>query len=172
MEWFIACTLVIIILLLAFLLILFYKQYIQMATHNYLTNYHFMVEWGGARLEFTEVSGLDIQIEAISYKSGNTPKQGPQKIPGQTKYSNVILKRPILQGDNEFIEWFNTKSNETVERRDVNIKLLNANHEPVVTWRLSNAFPVRYSGPSLKADGNEVAIEELELTHEGLTVLD
>jgi phage tail-like protein len=59
-----------------------------------------------------------------------------------------------------------------VERRDVVINLLNENHEPIVSWRARNAFPCKYSGPQLKADANEVAIESLELAHEGLSLVD
>jgi len=58
-----------------------------------------------------------------------------------------------------------------VERRDIVIQLLNENHEPVIIWRAVNAFPVRLSGPVLNANTSEVAIEELELAHEGLIVL-
>ena len=60
----------------------------------------------------------------------------------------------------------------TVQRRDIVINLLNENHEPIVAWRARNAFPCKYSGPQLKADANEVAIETLELAHEGLSVVE
>ena len=56
----------------------------------------------------------------------------------------------------------------TVERRDIVISLLNEKHEPVMVWKAQNAFPVKVEGPALKASGNEVAIESIELAHEGL----
>jgi phage tail-like protein len=55
-----------------------------------------------------------------------------------------------------------------VERRDVVISLLNEEHNPVMTWKIHNAFPVKVEGPGLKAAGNEVAIESIEIAHEGL----
>ena len=58
-----------------------------------------------------------------------------------------------------------------VERRDITISLLNEKHEPVITWRVHNAFPVKVQASDLKADGNEVAIETLELAHEGLDIV-
>jgi phage tail-like protein len=58
----------------------------------------------------------------------------------------------------------------TVERRDLVVSLLNEEHAPVMTWKLLNAFPVKVEGPQLKASGNEVAIESIELAHEGLEV--
>lgn len=75
-----------------------------------------------------------------------------------------------MSGDNDFFNWMNTKSLNEIERRDIIIKLLNQNHEPVMSWRAANAFPVRLSGPVLNASTSNVAIEELELVHEGLTV--
>nr|MBP8042050.1 phage tail protein [Bacteroidales bacterium] len=75
-----------------------------------------------------------------------------------------------MQGDNEFFDWWNTHQLNTIERRDVIISLLNEKHEPVITWRVRNAFPVKVDGGSLKATGNEVSIETLEIAHEGITV--
>jgi len=86
------------------------------------------------------------------------------------KFSNVTLKRGTFKGDNDFYKWFNTISLNTIERRDLVISLLNENHEPVVVWKVKNAFPVKVQSTDLKADGNEVAIETLEIAHEGLTI--
>ena len=132
--------------------------------------YHFSVEWGGSRIGFMEVSGLDIEIEAISYRDGASPDDSFRKIPGLRKFSDITLKRGIVKGDNEFYAWINTKQIGTIERRDVTISLLNENHEPVVVWRVHNAFPVKYAGPVLESNGGDVAVETLVLTHEGITV--
>jgi phage tail-like protein len=86
------------------------------------------------------------------------------------KYGNLTLKRGIFQSDNEFYDWWNTVSLNTIERRDIVISLLNEEHEPVMTWKVKNAWPVKVQSTDLKADGNEVAIESLELAHEGLTM--
>ena len=88
------------------------------------------------------------------------------------KFNNIILKRGIIQGDNDFFNWINSIKLNTVERRDITIKLLNENHEPVVSWNIRNAFPVRYSGPLLNANLNRAAMEELEIAHEGLKIVE
>lgn len=142
-----------------------------MSKQTIISRYHFNVDWGGARTGFTEVSGLDIEIEPITYREGASPVDDFRKVPGLRKYANIVLKRGILRGDNSFFDWINTKRMNEIEKRDINISLLNENHEPIVVWRAQNAFPVKYTGPTLEAAGNHVAIETLELTHEGLAVL-
>lgn len=132
--------------------------------------YHFQVDWGGTRSDFTEVSGLNITIDVISHREGSNLLESSLKIPGMISYSNIILKRPIRKSDNEFFEWIITKKLGTVERRDITIKLLNEEHSPVIIWKVKNSFPVNYSGPVLEANTSEIAMEVLELAHEGLTV--
>ena len=135
-----------------------------------LPQYHFKVEWGGRRLGFSEVSGLTIEVEVIEYREGSSPEYASVKMPGIKRYGNITLRRGIVPRDNEFFEWLNTVSLNQVERRDIVISLLNENHEPVMVWKAKNAFPVKIQGPDLKATGNEVAIETLEIAHEGLTI--
>ena len=135
-----------------------------------LPGYHFQVDWGGTRLGFSEVSGLDIEYQVIEYREGSSPEYSSMKMPGIPKYSNITLKRGIVAGDNEFFDWVKTINLNKVERRDITISLLNENHEPAMVWKVTNAFPVKLEGPGLKATGNEVAIESLELAHEGLTI--
>jgi phage tail-like protein len=91
-------------------------------------------------------------------------------MPGLRKFSNITLKRGVVKGDNEFAGWLATVKLNTVERRDLVVSLLNEEHSPVMTWKVHNAFPVKVEGPQLKANGNEVAIESIELAHEGLEV--
>lgn len=138
---------------------------------NYpLPKFHFQVEWGGANLGFSEVSGLDVESEVIEYRDGFSPEYIKTKMPGMQKFSNITLKRGTFQGDNEFYSWWNTVALNTIERRDVTISLLNENHDPVVVWKVKNAWPVKVQSTDLKADGNEVAIETIELAHEGLSI--
>lgn len=139
---------------------------------NYpLPKFHFQVQWGGERVGFTEVTGLDIQVEAIEYREGSSPEYSKIKMPGMPKYSNITLKRGSMDGDSDFYKWINTTNLNTVERRDIIISLLNETHSPVVSWKAKNAFAVKVQASDLKADGNEVAIETLELAHEGLNIL-
>ncbi len=135
-----------------------------------IPKFHFLVEWGGARIGFTEVSGLEVSTEVIEYREGSSPVYHKIKMPGMQKFANITLKRGTFKGDNDFYNWWNTVALNTIERRDVTISLLNENHEPVVVWKINNAWPVKVQSTDLKADGNEVAIETIELAHEGLTI--
>lgn len=137
---------------------------------NPTSAYHFIVDWGGTRISFAEVSGLEINTDIIEHRDGADPTQTARKMPGLTRYKNIILKRSIMKGDNDFFNWMNTKNLNKIERRDITIKLLNENHEPVMSWKVRNAFPVKLAGPVLNANGSEVAIEELEIAHEGLII--
>jgi phage tail-like protein len=92
-------------------------------------------------------------------------------MPGMHKFSNITLKRGTIQGDSDFYKWVNTINLTVTERRDIIISLLNETHAPVMTWKAKNAFPVKVQASDLKSDGNEVAIETLELAHEGLNIL-
>lgn len=135
-----------------------------------IPKFHFQVEWGGAKIGFTEVTGLDVSTEVIEYRDGASLEYHKIKMPGMQKFSNITLKRGTFKGDNDYYNWWNTVALNTIERRDVVISLLNENHEPVVVWKVKNAWPVKVQSTDLKADGNEVAIETIELAHEGLTI--
>jgi len=163
---------VLLLLLISILLILIYFFIIKpfFMSQNVISRYHFSVEWGGTRIGFMEVSGLDIEIEAVSFREGSSPDDSFRKMPGLRKYANITLKREIVQGDNDFFSWINTKQVGSIERRDVTISLLNSNHEPVVVWKVKNAFPVHYFGPILASNDSGLAIETLVLTHEGIVV--
>lgn len=132
--------------------------------------FHFSVEWGGTRVGFSEVTGLTQENQAIEYREGHFPEYSTVKMPGMRKFGNITLKRGIVKSDNEFFRWLSTIKLNQVERRNIVISLLNETHEPVMTWVAHNAFPVKVEGPQLKASGNEVAIESIELAHEGLSL--
>ncbi len=145
-----------------------------------IPKFHFQVEWGeGFRIGFTEVSGLDFETEVIEYREGSSKKYNKTKQPGLTKYSDITLKRGTFEGDFDFFNlWKETyyfqEGNTTGSRyrRPVTIKLLNEEHEPIVTWQLENAWAKKVQATDLKADANEVAIETMELVHEGLTIME
>ena len=141
-----------------------------MAAQYPLPKFHFLVDWGGTRIGFTEVSGLGVEMDIIEYREGSSPEYHKTKQPGMIKYSNITLKRGTFEGDNQFFEWFNTVRLNTIERRDVTISLLNEDHQPVVVWKVRNAFPLKVQSTDLKSDGNEVAIEQLDIAHEGLII--
>lgn len=138
---------------------------------NYpLPKFHYVVQWGGSRVGFTEVTGLTVENEVIEYREGSSPEYSKIKMPGMQKFGNITLKRGTFQSDNEFFKWWNTKTLGNIERRDVTISLLNENHEPVMVWKVKNSWPVKVQSADLKSDANEVAIETMELAHEGLSI--
>lgn len=141
-----------------------------MATNYPLVKFHFQVEWGGTKIGFTEVSGLDVETEIVEYRHGASPEYSKIKMPGMQKFGNITLKRGTFATDNEFYTWWNTVKLNTIERRDITISLLNEEHDPVVTWKVKNAWPTKVQSTDLKADGNEVAIESMEVVHEGLSI--
>jgi phage tail-like protein len=135
-----------------------------------LPKFHFRVEWGGTRIGFTEVTGLEVSTDLIEYRDGASPEYSKIKMPGMQKFGNITLKRGIFKSDNEYYNWWNTHALNTIERRDITISLLNESHEPVVVWKIKNAWPVKVQSTDLKGDGNEVAVETIEIAHEGLTM--
>lgn len=138
---------------------------------NYpMSKFHFQVEWGGTTIGFTEVSGLDVETEVIEYRDGASPDYSKIKMPGMQKFSNITMKRGTFKSNNEFYEWWNSIEMNQVIRRDITVSLLNEEHEPVVIWKVKNAWPAKITSTDLKADGNEVAIESIELVHEGLAI--
>jgi phage tail-like protein len=138
---------------------------------NYpLPKFHFRVEWGGAKIGFSEVSGLSVETDVVEYRDGSSPEFHKIKMPGMQKFGNITMKRGIFQGDNDFYNWWNTVALNTIERRDVTISLLNESHEPVVVWKIKNAWPSKVQSTDLKSDDNGVAIETIELAHEGLVM--
>ncbi|SHO62244.1 MULTISPECIES: phage tail protein [Algoriphagus] len=132
--------------------------------------FHFQVEWGGTRIGFTEVSGLSIELQTIDYREGSSLEYHVSKMPGIPQYSNITLKRGVFRADNEFFQWLNTVKKNNIERRDLTISLLNEEHEPVMVWKVKDAFPCKVEGPTLNSTGNEVAVETIEICHEGLAI--
>lgn len=100
----------------------------------------------------------------------NSPQFSTIKMPGIKKYSNVSLKKGVFIRDNKLFDWFNTINMNTIQRETVTISLLDEEGNPTMVWKLVNAWPTKVTGVSLKSDGNAIAIEQLELAHEGLTI--
>ena len=144
-----------------------------------IPKFHFRVEWGtDFRIGFTEVSGLDFEREVIEYREGNSKNYSKTSQPGLEKLSKITCKRGTFEGDYDFYkEWRKNvlfqEGNKTGSqyRRTVTIILLNESHEPMITWKLRNAWPSKVQSTDLKADANEVAIETMELVHEGLEIM-
>ena len=137
---------------------------------NPYLNFNFLVDIGlGDELGFSEVEVPSGEIEVIEYREGGDRVNSARKLPGLTKYPNVTLKRGIT-GRTDLFEWWKSVRDGQVQRRNVTITLLDEQRQAVLRWHLRDAFPVKIEGPSLNASGNEVAIETLELAHEGLEI--
>jgi phage tail-like protein len=135
-----------------------------------LPAFRFMVDWGGKRVGFSEVSGLDTRAEMIEYREGSSPVDEKIAIPGLKKTGTVTLKRGVMARDNDFFQWYATVRAGTAERRDITISLLNEDSEPVMVWKLREAWPVAIEAPTLNAMASEIAIESLEIAHGGLRI--
>ncbi len=127
---------------------------------------------GRAYFKFQEVSGLDVQSEEIRYRAGDSKVFSVIKMPGIKKFGNVTMKKGIVKlGDSKQLwAWIAQTKMNTVKRTSVTISLLDEADKPTMVWTLANAYPTKVTSTDLKAEGNEVAIESIELVHEGLTI--
>ena len=110
-----------------------------------LSKFYFEVDWGGTKVGFQEVSGLNIELDPIEYRQGASPDFSKIKMPGMLKFTNITLKRGSFKGDNEYHEWLKTINLNTVQRRTITISLLDETGTPAITWKVKNAFPVSCS---------------------------
>lgn len=130
-------------------------------------SFNFLVEIDGiAKAGFSEVTGLNTETNVIEYREG-TDDITPRKLPGLTKNSNITLKRGVSL-DTDLFNWRKTVMDGDIKRANMSIVLLNEKKTEVVRWNLVNAWPSKYVVPDLKANANEMAIETLEITHEGV----
>jgi phage tail-like protein len=137
---------------------------------NPYLNFNFIVDIGaGDELGFSEAEVPSGEIEVIEYREGADRVNTARKLPGLAKYPNVTLKRGIT-GSTDLFEWWKSVRDGQVVRRNVTITLLDEQRQAVYRWLLRSAWPVKIEGPTLNASGNEVAIETLELAHEGLEI--
>lgn len=130
-------------------------------------NFNFLVEIDGiARAAFHEVSGFDSTIDVIEHREGGD-NTTPRKLPGITKHSNIVLKWGMTD-DQDLYRWHRDTVRGNVQRRNGSIVLLDRRGQEVARWNFFNAWPAKWDGPDFSAEGNDVAIETLELAHEGV----
>ena len=116
---------------------------------------------------FSEVTGFDASIDVIEYREGDMT-QTPLKIPGLKKYGNITLKQGLVDSM-VLYEWMTAGLEGDVERKSLTITLLDIAGSPAASWQIINAWPVKYTAPDFNATSSEVAIESLEIAHEGMT---
>lgn len=139
-----------------------------MSAQDPFRNFRFRLEIDGVDVAgFQEVTGLSSEYEVIEYREGSDAQTGVRKLPGLRRFEDVTLKRGIV-GDKGLWDWHDGIAQNASDRRAVVISLLGDTGAPVCRWLLRNAWPSKYEGPSFEAQGNDVALETLVLTHEGL----
>ena len=135
-------------------------------------NFNFLIEFstGGVGGGFSDVSGLGSEITVAEYRNGNSRENHPVKVPGVHKNNDVTLKRGVVNSK-DLMDWVeDVKRRGTLGKRNVTITLQDESHErDVQKWVLINAFPMKYTGPTLAAKGGtDVAMEEFVLAYEAL----
>jgi phage tail-like protein len=126
-----------------------------------------MVEIDGvSQARFQEVSGIDATTDVIEYREGGD-FPGARKLPGQTKHSNLVLRRGYTD-DEQLWKWYEQVMNGTPDkiRKNVSIIQLDMAGQEKFRWNLFQAFPVKYTGPAFNAKNNELSIESLEIVYE------
>ena len=121
-------------------------------------------------VSFQEVSGMDVENQILEFRKSNSKLFSTEKMPGIVKYGNVTMKRGVFANDNTFWNWHKEISMNTIKRRTVLIKLLDEKGTVMMQWQLDNAWPTKITSTDLKSDGNEVAVDTLEIAHEKLTI--
>jgi phage tail-like protein len=115
------------------------------------------------------VGGLTAEGDSADYREGTDVQPNVRKLVALRKYTNITLKRGYT-ADKSLWQWYTNIFNGMPDRRNVTIVLMNERREPVLRWNAENAWINKIEGPALKASGNEVAMESVELVHEGLTL--
>jgi phage tail-like protein len=131
-------------------------------------SFNFRLEINGiVKAGFSEVTGLNAESNVIEYREG-PDSINARKLPGLIKYGNVTLKRGVTN-DPELFTLFKKVIDGDISRDDsMSIVLLNEKRTEAVRWNLAQAWPSKWMGPDLKANANEIAIESLEIAHEGV----
>jgi phage tail-like protein len=135
-----------------------------------LVKFSFQVKWDDAELIFQEVTGLSSETQVIEYRGGNSKVYSTVKMPGIQKFGNITLKKGIFKGDKALWDNYNLIKMNTIKRSTILISLLDETNAVAMSWKLLNAFPCKMSVSDMKADANEIAVETMELAHEGLSL--
>ena len=135
-------------------------------------NFRFRLEIDGLDAgSFSEVSGFDASIDVVEYRAGDDPAITPTKLPGLVKYGNITLKWGAAE-TMVLYDWLIDITEGTIEKKTVTLTALDEEGSPAVSWRCINAWPVKYTAPDFNATASEIAIETIELAHEGMTRTD
>jgi phage tail-like protein len=135
-----------------------------------LPKFYFSVTGIPGNPVFQEVTGLETEAQIIEYRAGNSAIFAPIKMPGLQKVGNVTMKKGIFVTDSLLWTWFSSIAMNTITRSTVVVNLMDETGAPRMIWTLNNAWPTKLTGTDLKSDGNEVAVESIEVAYETLKV--
>lgn len=140
-----------------------------MASAPPLPAYSFLATVGGQSAGFSEVSGLAIERDTVSYSHGLSHWEGERLITyPSAKHRQLSLKRGVVPGDGSFFDWL---VGSDAEARPMDLSLIDSSGAPKVTWQIKEAIPIRLTGPALNAASNEVAIDTLDVMAAGISVV-
>jgi phage tail-like protein len=133
-------------------------------------SFNFLVEIDGiVKAGFSEVTGLNSETNVIDYREGND-SLSVRKLPGTLKFGNVTLKRGVTD-DKDLFNWRDTVASGDIKRvPTMSVILRNEKGDEAVRWNLFEVWVSKYTAPDLKASGNEIAIESVELVHERMEI--
>jgi len=114
---------------------------------------------------FTEVTGLSAEVETLTYSEGGM-NEFQHKLPTRVKYPNLVLKRGMTT-KSDLQKWFQ-KSHIKAERTGIRLSMLDQEGTRIRTWSFVNAFPIKWTGPNFNATQSTLAIEAIEISHEGI----
>lgn len=135
--------------------------------------FHFKVEFTNfpGEFEFQSVSGLSVDMETEEFTEGGE-NRFKHKVPVRTKYPNLVLKRALLV-NSDIVGWCRSALEDFVfEPTDIVIKLLNEEHQPLLSWNVVHAYPVKWNLSDFNAEENKLVIETLELSYNYFNVID
>jgi len=138
--------------------------------------YNYKVEIGSDTVAFSEVSGLNISYETKTYKESPTGSGAPgprvMHMPMQGTPASVTLKKGLVRGSSiaTFYNWINSIQINQVNKKDIFIRLMDESGSPVISWKVTNAFPKKLDAPTFDANSNDVAIESMELMGDGVFI--
>lgn len=129
-------------------------------------NCNFLLELDGVgRASFAELTGGDSTLDVQEYREGGD-LMTPRKLPGMTKHGNLVLKYGAT-ADLELWNWHKAAVRGDIQRKSGSIVALDRAGNPVARWNFTNAWPSKYDMPDFNAEGNDVAVETVEIVHEG-----
>ena len=137
-----------------------------------LVKFSFLVKWDDSEMIFQELTGLSAETQVIEYRSGSSKTHADVKMPGIKKFGNITLKKGIFKGDKGLWDEFRLAIMNVARRETIIISLLDETDAMAMSWTLANAFACKITVTDMKSDANEIAVETLELAHEGLAIVE